>query len=160
MVWIHSNGVCTTVRYHTKTCKRWQINCVFRPSVGLSTQIMEFEYKQAYTRIETGVLVWKSKIMKPYQSIFFTLVAICLKLNDEIMCLTASPKLIVKQCQDYMQKGGRKVETAGSTRYHITIWNKSGSDGSCWYIDGLINLMTRTPKSKLFNIALAKYTLS
>ena len=37
---------------------------------GLSTQIMEFEYKQAYKLIETAVLVWKSKNMKPYQPIF------------------------------------------------------------------------------------------
>ena len=39
--------------------------------MGLSTQIMEFEYKQAYQMIETGVLVWKSKNMKPNQPIFF-----------------------------------------------------------------------------------------
>ena len=45
---------------------------------------MDFEYKQAYKMIETGVLVWKSKNMKPYQPIFSTLVAVCLKLNDEL----------------------------------------------------------------------------
>ena len=39
-------------------------------SLGLSTQIMEFEYKQAYKMIETGNLVLKSKNMKPYQSVF------------------------------------------------------------------------------------------
>ena len=38
--------------------------------LGSSTQIMEFEYKQAYKMIETGVLIWKSKNMKPYQPIF------------------------------------------------------------------------------------------
>ena len=59
-------------------------------SLGLSTQFMEFEYKQAYKMIETEVSVWKTKNMKPYQLTFFTLVAICLKLNDEIMCFTAS----------------------------------------------------------------------
>ena len=39
--------------------------------MGLSTQIMELEYKQAYKMIETGVLVWKSKFMKPYQPFFY-----------------------------------------------------------------------------------------
>ena len=52
-------------------CESWQVNCVFRLYLALSTRIMEFEYKQAYKMIETGVLVWKSKNMKPYQPIFF-----------------------------------------------------------------------------------------
>ena len=71
MVWTHSNGDCTTVRYHTKIYESWQENCVFRLSLGLSIQIMEFKYKEAYKMIETGVLVWKSKNMKSYRSIFF-----------------------------------------------------------------------------------------
>ena len=65
-------------------------------SLGLSTQIMEFEDKQAYKMVETGVLVQKPKSMKPYQSIFFTLVAICLKPKDEIKCFTACPNLNAK----------------------------------------------------------------
>ena len=44
------------------------------------------------------------------------------------MCLTASPNLNAKYCRDYMQEGGRKFEATGSTRYHITLWNKVGSD--------------------------------
>ena len=36
MVWTHSNGDCTTVRYHTKNYGSWQENCVFRLSLGLS----------------------------------------------------------------------------------------------------------------------------
>ena len=32
---------------------------------------MEFEDKQAYKTFETGVLVWKSLNMKPYQPIFY-----------------------------------------------------------------------------------------
>ena len=52
-------------------CENWQINCVFRLSLSLSTQIMEFQYKQAYKMIETGVLFWKSKKMKPYQPVSF-----------------------------------------------------------------------------------------
>ena len=77
-------------------CKYWQINCVFRLSLCVSTQIMEFEYKQAYKMIETGVLVWKSKNKKPYQPFFFTFLAICLKLNDKMMCFTASPNFNAK----------------------------------------------------------------
>ena len=54
----------------TKISEKWQINCVFRLSLGLSTQILEVEYTQAYKMIETGVLVWKSNNNKPYQSLF------------------------------------------------------------------------------------------
>ena len=105
---MHSNGDCTTVGYHTKTYESWQNNCVVRLSLGLSTQIMEFKHKQAYKMIETGVLVWKSKNMKSYRSIFFALLVKCSKLNDEFNCLTASPKLNAKYCWDYLQEGGRK----------------------------------------------------
>ena len=38
-----------------------------------------------------------------------------------------------------MLEGGRKVEATGSTRYHITLWNKIGTDCTSWYIDGLIH---------------------
>ena len=105
---MHSNGDCTTIRYHTKIYESWQKNCVFRLSLGLFTQIMEFKYKQAYKMIETGVLVWKSKYMKSFRSIFFDLVAKCLKLNDEFTCLTTSPNQNANYCWDYMQEGGRK----------------------------------------------------
>ena len=46
------------------------MNCIFRLSLGLSTQILKFEDKQAYNMFETGVLVWKSKNMEPYQPLF------------------------------------------------------------------------------------------
>ena len=46
LVSMHSNGVCLTVGYK-KNCESWQINCVFRLFSSLSTQIMEFEDKQA-----------------------------------------------------------------------------------------------------------------
>ena len=42
------------------------MNCVFRLSVGLSTEIMEFEDKEAYKVLETVVLVWKSKKMESW----------------------------------------------------------------------------------------------
>ena len=51
---MHSNGDCTTVRYHTKIYKSWQKNCVFRDYLGLYRQIMEFKYNQAYKRTKTG----------------------------------------------------------------------------------------------------------
>ena len=44
------------------------------------------------------------------------------------MYLTGSPNLNAKQCRDYMQEGGRKVEPTGSTRNHITLCTKSGSN--------------------------------
>ena len=51
-------------------CESWQVNCVSRLSLGLSTQIMEIEYNQACKMIETGVLVWKSNNLKPKQPFF------------------------------------------------------------------------------------------
>ena len=70
---------------------------------------------------ETGVLVWKSKNMKPNRSIFFfILVAICLNAKDELMCLTFSVNLNGKSCRQYMQEGRRKIEATGPTRYRST----------------------------------------
>ena len=108
MVWMHSNGNCTTVRYHTKLYESWQKKCVFRLSLGLSTQNMEFKYKQANKKIETGVLVWKPKNKKSYWSIFFALAAEFLKLNDDFTCLKASPYLNGNYGWDYMQEGRRE----------------------------------------------------
>ena len=56
------------------------------------------------------------------------LVALRLKLNDELMCLTASLNLNAKQCREYMNEGERKVEATSSTRFHNTLSNKIGSD--------------------------------
>ena len=78
--------------------------------------------------IETRVFVWKSKNMKPNQPISFTLVEICLKQNEKLMRFTASPNLNAKFCREYMQEGGRKIEATDSTGYHVTLWNKKGSD--------------------------------
>ena len=47
--------------------------------------------------------------MKPYQPIFFTFVAICLKLNDEFVCLTASPILNAKKAESKCKKVGEKL---------------------------------------------------
>ena len=66
--------------------------------------------------------------MKPYQPLYFILVAIWMKLNDELMCVTASLTLNAKECRVYMQDVGQKVEATGSTRFHNTLWNKNGSD--------------------------------
>ena len=38
-----------------------------------------------------------------------------------------------------MQEGKKKVEVTGSTRYHDTLSNEIGSDGTSYYIDGLIH---------------------
>ena len=108
ILWMHSNGDCTTVKYHTKKFESWQKNCVFRLSLGLFTQIKEFKYKQANKMIETGVLVWKSKNMSHIDQFFLSaLVAKCLKLNDVLTCLTTSPNQNAKLCWGYTQEGGR-----------------------------------------------------
>ena len=91
ILWMHSNGDCTTVKYHTKIYESWPKNCDFRLSLGLFTQIMEFKYKQANKMIETEVLVWKSKNMSHIDHFFSALTAKCLKLNDEFTCPTTSP---------------------------------------------------------------------
>ena len=57
---------------------------------------MEYEAKQAHDIFETGVLVSKSKNMKPNQLISFTLVALCLKVIDELFFLAASVILNAK----------------------------------------------------------------
>ena len=44
------------------------------------------------------------------------------------MCLTASPKLNVKQRGEYMQERQRKNEATGSSLFHIPLWNKIGWD--------------------------------
>ena len=40
-----------------------------------------------------------------------------------------------------MQEGSRKVkvEATGSTRYHITLWNKSGSDRTSQNTDEILH---------------------
>ena len=50
-----------------------------------------------------------------------------------------------------MQEGGRKVEAAGSTRFHNTLWKKIGSDCTSKYIDGLIHsVFAKTPNVSQF----------
>ena len=70
----------------------------------------------------------KIKENEAISTIFLNLVAICLKLNDELKCFTASLSLNAKYCRVYMQDGGQKVEATVSTRFHNTLWNKIGSD--------------------------------
>ena len=65
-----------------------------------------------------------------------------------------------------------KIEATGSTRYHNTLWKKKSvriappdtlTDSYTRFLpeaQPYLNSMTRTPKSKLFIIALLKHTLS
>ena len=102
--------------------------------------------------------------------IFFYLVALCLKLIDEIMCFTASLNLNVKYCQEYRQKCGQKVETTGSTRFQNTLWKKTArmappntlTDPYVRFslkAQPYLTFMTRTPKSRPYNITLPKYNV-
>ena len=74
----------------------WEINCVFRLSLRLSTQIKEFEDKQAYKIFWDRSLSLKIKGHEVKSTNFLTLVAICLKINDGLVCLTASVFLHAK----------------------------------------------------------------
>ena len=94
----------------------------------LCTQIMEFEARQAYKIFETGVLVGKSKKLKPNQPFFLILALLCLKMIDKLICLMAFIILNVKLYQQYMREGSRKIEATGSTRYQKTYWNKIDSN--------------------------------
>ena len=47
----------------------------------------------------------------------FTLVAICIKLKDELLCLTESPNLNTKKWRECMQEVGWKLSNPISTRW-------------------------------------------
>ena len=67
---------------------------------------MESQYKQAYKKIQNKSLSLKIKEHEAIStSNFLFFVATSLKLNDELMCLTYSLILIVKQCREFMQNG-------------------------------------------------------
>ena len=128
MVWTQSDRDCMTVRHHKKISESWQINCVFRLSLGLSTQILEVDYKQAYKMIETGVFVWKSNKIKPYQPIFFYFGSNMHKVN---WWNQKSNGFSWLECQIMARVyAGRwvKNEATRSTCFHITSWKKICSD--------------------------------
>ena len=68
------------------------------------------------------------------------------------MFLTASHILIAEQCREFIQESRQKVEADGSTRFYNTVWNKTGSDGTSYYIDGLLHsVFAKSLTSSLFN---------
>ena len=81
--------------------------------------------------------------IKEHQAIsanfFFTLLALCIKLNDELMCLTASLNLNVKQFPECMQEGGWKLRRLVLHAFIIHCGKKICSDCSSQYIEGLIH---------------------
>ena len=128
-----------TVRYQNNFVKvhRWTA------FLGFCGFFNTYHGVSAQTGVQNGSnrsLSWKIKEHEAISaSIFFTLVAICFKLNDELMCLTASPNWNVKQRGECMQEGQRKIEATGSSLFHFTLRNKMGSDCTSWYTDGLIH---------------------
>ena len=70
-----------------KLFERWEINCVFRLSLRLFTQIMEFETKQASKNFWDRSLILKIKGNEVKSTNFLTLVALCLKINDGLVVL-------------------------------------------------------------------------
>ena len=110
----------------------------------LSIQIMEFKYKQAYKMIETVVLVWNSKNMKSYRSMFFALVAKCLKLKDEFTCLTTSPNWNGKKCWADLHEGGRKYCITEIYPVLIHWWVVYANLLLCWSTACFITLLRFT----------------
>ena len=82
--------------------------------------------------------------MKSYRSIFFALVAKCLKLNDEFKCLTSSLKLNAKQCWDYMQEGGRKYCITELYPVLIHWWVVHATLLLCWSTPCFITMLRFT----------------
>ena len=108
-----------------KISESWQINCVFRLSLGLSIRILEVDYKQAYKMIETGVLVWKSKKNKPYQPIFFYFAS---NMHKAKWWTHVSYGMSQLECQIMPRVYAWrwvKIEATGSTRFHNTLWKKN-----------------------------------
>ena len=120
--------------------------------------------------IETGVLVWKTKNIKPYQPIFFHFGSIMHKANWRTH---VSYGISWLECQTMPRMyAGRwaKLEATGFTRFHNTLWKKSvrvapPNTVTNSYTRFLpepqpyLNLMTQTPKYKPYNITLPKYTV-
>ena len=79
-------------RIPQQICESWRINCVIRLSLGLSTQIIEFEDKQANRCLRQESLFENQRTWSHINQ-FLTLVAFCFKLKDELMCLKASINL-------------------------------------------------------------------
>ena len=166
MVWTHSNRVCITVGYHNNIVKVDKKNCVFRLTLGLSTQIMEFEYKQAYKLIETGVLFWKSKIMKPYQP-FFYIGSIMLKAEwwthvsyglmpniAECICRKVDKKLRQPALQAFIIHFRTKLTWIALPKTLTDSYNRFLSKAQAY-----LNYLTQTPKSEPYFIILPKYTV-
>ena len=136
MVWTHSNRVCVTVRYHKKVEKfdRYTVSSGFH--WVLSIQILEVEYKQAYKMNGTRVLVRKSKNIKPYQPILFYF----------------GSNMHKAKWWTLVSYGISWIEYQKMSRINAGRWVKIEQP--------YLTSMTRTPKSKLFIIALPMHTLS
>ena len=103
-----------------QVCESWQINCVCRLSLGLSTETMDVEDNKA-TKYMRQVCYFEKQRTWNHFNHFFILVASCCKLFDKLMCLIAAFNLNAKKCRQNMQEGRRKVEVTCSTRYYNTV---------------------------------------
>ena len=126
MVWMPDNGVCMTVIYHNKFVKvNWRI--VFPGFLWICILKLWSLRTSKHTKCLRQESWFENQGAWSHIKQFLTLIALCSKLNDEFMCLTASLNLNVKYCPQYVQEGRWKVkiEATGSTRYHITLLNKN-----------------------------------
>ena len=117
MAWTHSNRVCMTVRYHKKSGK------VDRYTVFSDFQwVCLHKFWKLSTSKHTKWLKQESwfenqKTSSHISHFSFTLVAIRIKLKDELMCPTESPNLNAKWCRECMQEGGWKLSNPISIRW-------------------------------------------
>ena len=108
--------------------------------------------------------------MKPYRPIFFTLVAIWLKLNDELMCITASPNLNAKKWKSVCRNVGEKLRRPILHAFIIYCVTKlvriappnTLTDSYTEFLprtQPYLNFKTRTPNSKPYIITLPKHAV-
>ena len=121
--------ICHVVDFNSKLPKDFHDTCLFSVSdqlvVGnVFSCIWLKNYKNKALRYSMTVKQYFC-VEETYQPVFSTMLAICLKLNDELMCLTDSVTLNVKKCREYMQEGEWKVGVTGSRCFHNTFLKKN-----------------------------------
>ena len=146
---------------------------------------MEFEYTQAYEKVGIGVLVWKSKIMKPYQPFFlfgsYTLKARCqthvsyglMPTNAECICRKVDKKLRQPALHAFILHPGTKsawiappntltdsyIRFLTKAQPYLNLYDSEGQiQNIIYYITAVYRLNTFV-SSLRYLITLLKYTL-
>ena len=127
---------------------------------------MEFEYTQAYKMVGMGVLVWKSKIMKPYQP-FFLFGSYMLKAkwrthvsyglmptNAECICRKVDRKLRQPALHAFIVHRGKKSAWIAPPNTLTVSCIRFLTEAQPY-----LNFMTQKPKSKTYLITSPQYTV-